>query len=116
MARIVAEPPEAAQNIYAFNGASVESIRRFEEDYRSKPSYLVGNYRSTGHIIAAANAVIEPAQEQMKAGHPIYIDKARAKEPPGGAWEAIDPVAQGRAQVLPAGRHPVLQAQTDRRR
>ncbi len=99
------------QNIYAFNGASVEFIRRFEEDYGPKPSYLVGNYRSTGHIIAAANALIEPAQERMKAGHPIHIDKARAKAPPGGAWEAIDPVAQGRVQILPAGSDPVSQAQ-----
>ena len=99
------------QNIYAFNGASVEFIRRFEEDYGPKPSYLVGNYRSTGHIIAAANAVIEPAQERMKAGHPIHIDKARAKEPPGGAWEKRDPVAQGRVQILPAGSDPVSQAQ-----
>ena len=100
------------QNIYAFNGASVEFIRRFEEDYGPKPSYLVGNYRSTGHIIDAANVVIEPAQERMKAGHPIHIDKARAKEPPGGHWEKHDPVARGRVQVLPAGSDPVSQAQT----
>ena len=99
------------QNIYAFNGASVEFIRRFEEDYGPKPSYLVGNYRSTGHIIAAANAVIEPAQKRMKAGHPIHINKARAKEPPGGEWETLDPVARGRVQILPAGSNPVSQAQ-----
>ena len=99
------------QNIYAFNGASVEFIRRFEEDYGPKPSYLVGNYRSAGHIIAAANAVIEPAQERMKAGHPIHIDKARVKESSGGDWEKRDPVAQGRVQVLPAGSDPVSQAQ-----
>ena len=99
------------QNIYAFNGASVKFVRRFEEDYGPKPSYLVGNYRSTGHIIAAANAVIEPAQERMKAGHPIHIDKARLKESPGGDWEKRDPVAQGRVQVLPAGSDPVSQAQ-----
>ena len=99
------------QNIYAFNGASVEFIRRFEEDYGPKPSYLVGNYRSTGHIIAAANVVIEPARERMKAGHPIHIDKARAKEPPGGKWETLDPVARGRVQILPAGSNPVSQAQ-----
>ena len=99
------------QNIYAFNGASVEFIRRFEADYGPRPSYLVGNYRSTAHIIAAANAMIEPARERMKAEHPIHIDKARAKDPPGGAWEALDPVARGRVQLLPAGRDPVSQAQ-----
>ena len=100
------------QNIYAFNGASVAFIRRFEEDYGPKPSYLVGNYRSTGHIIAAANAVIEPARDRMKTGHPIHIDKARAKAPPGGDWEKLDPVAEGRVQVLPAGSDPISQAQT----
>ena len=99
------------QNIYAFNGASVEFIRRFEADYGPKPAYLVGNYRSTGHIIEAANAVIEPARERMKAEHPIHIDKARAKDPPGGVWAKRDPVARGRVQLLPAGRDPVGQAQ-----
>ena len=99
------------QNIYAFRGASVEFIRRFEEDYGPKFRHLVDNYRSTGHIIATANAVIEPARERMKAGHPIHIDKARAKDPPGGAWEALDPVGRGRVQILPSGREAVTQAQ-----
>ena len=99
------------QNIYAFRGASVEFIRRFEADYGPKPAYLVGNYRSTGHIIAVANAVIEPARERMKAGHPIHVDRARAKDPPGGAWEVLDPVGRGRVQILPADRDPVAQAQ-----
>jgi ATP-dependent DNA helicase RecQ len=39
------------QNIYAFNGASVEFIRRFEADYAAKPAFLISNYRSTAHII-----------------------------------------------------------------
>ena len=99
------------QNIYAFNGASVEFIRRFEADYGPKPAYLVGNYRSTRHIVAAANAVIEPARERMKAEHPIRIDRARAKNPDGGAWEALDPVARGRVQILPVGGDAVTQAQ-----
>ena len=100
------------QNIYAFRGASVEFIRRFETDYGPRSRHLVGNYRSTGHIIAAANVVIAPARERMKAGRPIHIDKARTKDPPGGTWAALDPVAQGRVQILPAGRDPVVQAQT----
>ncbi len=98
------------QNIYAFNGASVEFIRRFEKDYGPKPTYLTANYRSTRHIVAAANAVIEPARERMKAGHPIQIDRARAKDPAGGAWEDLDPVSRGRVQILPAGGNPVSQA------
>ena len=98
------------QNIYAFNGTSVEFIRRFEKDYGPKPTYLTANYRSTRHIVAAANAVIEPARERMKAGHPIQVDRARAKDPAGGAWEDLDPVSRGRVQILPAGGDPVSQA------
>ena len=98
------------QNIYAFNGASVEFIRRFEADYGPKPYYLTDNYRSTAHIIAAANALIEPARDRMKTGHPIRIDRARAKGPPGGDWLAADSVAQGRVQLLPARRDPIVQA------
>ena len=56
------------QNIYAFSGASVKFIHRFEADYGAKPTFLTNNYRSTAHIIAAANAVIEPAWQRMKAG------------------------------------------------
>ena len=99
------------QNIYAFKGASVEFIRRFEEDYSAKSSHLTGNYRSTGHIIAAANALSAPARERMKADHPIEIDRARKKDPPGGEWEERDPVTRGRVQILPAGRDPVEQGQ-----
>ena len=99
------------QNIYSFNGSSTEFIRRFEEDYRARPIYLTGNYRSTANIIEAANRVIEPAKQRMKAGHPIRIDRAREKGPPGGAWAEVDPVAQGRVQLLPAGDTPIAQAQ-----
>ena len=99
------------QNIYAFNGASVEFIRRFETDYGPRPSHLVDNYRSTGHVIAAANALIKTARERLKTGHPIRIDRARSKNPPGGDWETLDPVSRGRVQLLPARRDPISQAQ-----
>ena len=101
------------QNIYAFAGASVKYIRRFEEDYKARPAYLIHNYRSTGHIIDAANALIEPARERMKDEHPIRMDRARAKDPPGGAWSKLDPVAQGRVQILSVEKpgDPVAQAQ-----
>ena len=86
-------------------------IRRFEEDYGPRPTYLTGNYRSTGHIIAAANAVIEPARQRMKAGHPIHVNQARENDPPGGDWSSLDPVARGQVQILPAGDTPISQAQ-----
>jgi ATP-dependent DNA helicase RecQ len=88
------------QNIYAFNGASVEFIRRFETDYAARPAYLTENYRSSAHIIAASNLLIEPARERMKGQHPITVDRARKAQAAGGRWETIDPVARGRVQVL----------------
>jgi len=98
------------QNIYAFNGASVEFIRRFEADYASKPSFLTENYRSTAHIIGAANLMIEPARDRMKAGHPITLNRARSKAAEGGEWQARDPVGRGRVQVLPVGSDARTQA------
>ena len=100
------------QNIYAFNGTSVEFIRRFERDYGPKPIYLTDNYRSTKNIISAANAVIEPARERMKTGHPIHTNRARESDPLGGSWEKLDPVAQGRVQILQTRRDSDLQAQS----
>jgi len=91
------------QNIYAFAGASFDFIRRFEADHAAKPVWLTENYRSTAHIIAAANAVIASAAGRMKAGHDITVNRARAKAMPGGDWAALDPVAQGRVTLLDAG-------------
>ncbi|OQX05386.1 MAG: helicase [Desulfobulbaceae bacterium A2] len=91
------------QNIYAFDGASVEFIRRFETDYAAKPVYLTDNYRSSGHIVSTANLLIGGAARRMKTGYPITVDRARRREPAGGPWQRCDPVSQGRVQLLPAG-------------
>lgn len=88
------------QNIYAFAGASIRFIRQFETDYKAKPEFLTDNYRSTRHIIDAANGVIAPAAERMKTGHDISIDQKREKDPPGGAVAEHDPVAAGRVELL----------------
>ena len=98
------------QNVYAFAGASVEFIRRFEADYAARPAFLIENYRSSAHIIAAANLVIAPARERMKAEHAITVDRARSKAAAGGDWQDLDPVGQGRVQVLPTGGDLMTQA------
>lgn len=98
------------QNIYAFTGASISFIRRFEEDYRAKAKYLTENYRSTRFIIDAANQVIEPARDRMKAGHPISVDKLRGLDPGGGVMATYDPVGRGRVQFLDVGGDDVAQA------
>lgn len=91
------------QNIYAFAGASIDFIRRFDADYAAKPVWLTENYRSAAHITAAANAVISPTAGRMKAGHDITVNRARAKALPGGDWAALDPVGQGCVTLLDAG-------------
>ena len=98
------------QNIYAFAGASIDYIRRFETDYTAKPVFLTENYRSSGHIIAASNAVISAAPDRMKAGHDITPDRARLKAPAGGILAALDPVAQGRVTRLDCPRGDEAQA------
>jgi ATP-dependent DNA helicase RecQ len=98
------------QAIYGFNGASVKYIRQFQDDFRARPTYLTQNYRSTGHIIDAANHVIAPGRTRMKTDHPIRIDAARATLPPGGPVSDRDPVSQGRVQVLTGTASPRDQA------
>ncbi len=47
------------QSIYRFRGATIENILNFEDEYdESKVIRLEQNYRSTGNILNAANAVI----------------------------------------------------------
>ncbi len=88
------------QNIYAFDGASVRYIRQFEADYQARRYHLLENYRSSAHIIDAANAVIAPARQRMKSQEQLRVNHARRQAPAGGDWGARDPVTQGRVHVL----------------
>ena len=88
------------QNIYSFDGASVEFIRRFESEYAAKAAYLTENYRSTANIIAAANRVISRATGRMKEGRPISVDRNRSRAHPGGQWQGKDVLGQGKVQIL----------------
>ncbi|MGD9949902.1 MAG: RecQ family ATP-dependent DNA helicase [Desulfobulbus sp.] len=88
------------QNIYRFRGASVDFIRKFQEDYAAEVHYLVENFRSTVHIINAANCLIAHNSDRMKTGHPIRINKARESLPPGGNRQGNDPLMQGKVQIL----------------
>ncbi|MBU6339885.1 MAG: UvrD-helicase domain-containing protein [Bacteroidetes bacterium] len=55
-----------AQSIYAFRGATIDNILDFEKDYPALKTYkLEQNYRSTHHIVAAANQVISYNRRQL---------------------------------------------------
>jgi len=88
------------QNIYKFIGTSVEYIRQFQVDYDSNTYFLTENYRSTAHIIAAANQFIVQNSQRLKADQAIKVDKDRLSDDAGGRWEGLDSLAQGRVQVF----------------
>lgn len=58
-----------AQSIYAFRGATIQNILDFETDFKNKGIKvfkLEQNYRSTDHIVKAANEVISFNKKQIK--------------------------------------------------
>ncbi len=58
-----------AQSIYAFRGATIENILSFERDYRQfgvEIFKLELNYRSTEHIVQAANELITHNDHQIQ--------------------------------------------------
>jgi DNA helicase-2/ATP-dependent DNA helicase PcrA len=56
-----------AQSIYAFRGANIENILNFKKDYPDVQVFkLEQNYRSTQHIVNAANSVISQNKDQLK--------------------------------------------------
>lgn len=88
------------QNIYTFRGANIRFIRQFQTDYSKEVVYLTENYRSSKNIIAASNALICANRDRMKIDHPISINHERQYNQPGGRWDLLDPVSQGRVQII----------------
>ena len=55
-----------AQSIYSFRGANIQNILNFKKDYpEAKLFKLEQNYRSTSHIVKAANSVIANNRDQI---------------------------------------------------
>lgn len=65
-----------AQSIYAFRGATIQNMLDFENDFRQhgiQVFKLEQNYRSTEHIVQAANLVIRQNKNQIPKS--IWSDK-----------------------------------------
>lgn len=68
-----------AQSIYSFRGATIENILQFERDYPNVQTFkLEQNYRSTHHIVQAANDVINYNTKQIKKT--IWTDRAEGSK------------------------------------
>ena len=62
------------QSIYKFRGATIENILSFEEQYKNcRTIRLEQNYRSTAHILEAANAVIR--NNQGRKGKELWTNQ-----------------------------------------
>lgn len=77
------------QSIYSWRGANYENIRSFERDFPERKEFkLERNYRSTGNILTAANALITHNTERKEkklwteegSGSAISIKRHRTSE------------------------------------
>ena len=76
------------QSIYGWRGAEVDNILRFEHDFPgAKVIRLERNYRSTGHILAAASHII--AHNEGRLGKTLRTDDVPGeKVSVTGAWDS----------------------------
>jgi DNA helicase-2/ATP-dependent DNA helicase PcrA len=86
-ARNICVVGDDAQSIYAFRGATIQNMLDFEKDFKPhgiQVFKLEQNYRSTEHIVQAANEIITNNQRQIPkkiwsdkgVGHRIKLIKA----------------------------------------
>ena len=67
------------QSIYRFRGADIDNILNFQKQYAgTRTIRLEQNYRSTGHILNAANAVIR--NNQGRKGKTLWTDRGEGEQ------------------------------------
>ncbi len=81
------------QSIYGWRGAEVENIQRFLEDYPNAQTIrLEQNYRSTGHILNSANALIDNNSDRL--GKKLWTDSGDGD--PVEIYEAFNELDEAR--------------------
>ncbi len=84
------------QSIYGWRGAKVQNILDFQQDYAAaRLVRLEQNYRSTGHILKAANAVI--AHNPSRLGKDLWTDSGEGD--PIRVYAAFNEVDEARFVV-----------------
>jgi DNA helicase-2/ATP-dependent DNA helicase PcrA len=90
---------DADQGVYSWRGATIQNILDFERDYPDAQVFLMEqNYRSTQHILQAANALIEhnvqrkPKSLWTEAGNGELIVRYRAEDEHDEAFFVADEI------------------------
>ncbi len=105
-----------AQSIYAFRGANIRNILNFKNDYPDHRIFkLEQNYRSTRHIVNAANSLIAHNKEQIRkkiwtsnqAGDKVQIVQS-ANEGEEASWVAGQIFTLSQQKQLPNSAFAVL--------
>lgn len=84
------------QAIYAWDGASNDFIRSFEQDYHATRFIVPHSYRSPKAILDMAQTLLLPLTDRLKEGTWLTVDPARVSDPDVGPWMAEHPELRGR--------------------
>ena len=87
------------QSIYGWRGAEVGNILKFESDFPgAKIVRLEENYRSTGHILAAASGII--ARNETRLGKTLYTGAGEGEKlRVNGYWDGADEARAVSAEI-----------------
>ena len=80
------------QSIYGWRKAEVGFIRRFREEFKAEVHQLAVCYRSTAHILAAADRLVVHVPDRLKALPATAADRSTE----GGRWATLEPQNEGR--------------------